>query len=333
MKMRPTQRRSKQKLLTALLVAAALTLSACGASSDQQVIAGNQADDLAGVGRPVPSELTARELVLAAMSLQVSESSRASATTDMGDAGSNTAEYEIDAYGNTRTTTFQQLVPGDPGSLSSYEVLDVDGVGYIRLSIPDEQLGESEIEIPDGWMTMGRETMELFGVSCGPPVPGSALDSEACAPPNDLSGMTDFVLDAAIVGRESVRGVETIRVQSALDFKSLLEEALDDGSVEGFMDLVVAMMPSEVPFQLWVDDDLRVHRMSMDVTSNLEALAEELGEEIDEVPTVIVVMDFYDFGADITIEAPPADEIIGEFGEWLERLGFPGLVEDPISTA
>ncbi|WP_420438149.1 hypothetical protein [Candidatus Poriferisodalis sp.] len=333
MKMRPTQRRSKQKLLTVLIVAAVLTLSACGPSSDQRVIAGNQADGLAGVDRPDPSELTARELVLAAMSLQVSESSRASATTDMGDAGSNTAEYEIDAYGNTRTTTFQQLVPGDPGSLSSHEVLDVDGVGYIRLSIPDEQLGESEIEIPDGWMTMGRETMELFGVSCGPPVPGSVLDSEACVPPNDLSGMTDFVLEAAIVGRESVRGVETIRVQSALDFKSLMEEALDDGSVEGFMDLVVAMMPSELPLELWVDDDLRVHRMSMDVTPNLEALGEELGEEIDEVPTVIVVMDFYDFGADITIEAPPADEIIGEFGEWLEKLGFPGLVADPISTA
>ncbi len=250
----------------------------------------------------------------------------------MGDAGSNTAEYEIDAYGNTRTTTSQQLVPGDPDSLSSHEVLLVDGVAYIRFFIPEGQLGESGIEIPDGWMTMGRETMEMFGVICGPPVPASALDSEACVPPNDLSGMTDFVLEASIVGRESVRGVETIRVQSALDFKSLMEAALGDGSAEGFMDLVVAMMPSELPMELWVDDDLRVHRMSMDVTLNLAALGEELGEEIDEVPTLIVVMDFYDFGADITIDAPPADEIVGEVGEWLEKLGFLGLIENPIST-
>ena len=332
-KMRPTQRRSTPKLLTALIVAAVLTLSACGASSDQQVIAGNQADGLAGFDRPDPSELTARELVIATMSLQVSESSRAFATTDVGDAMSETSEYEIDAYGNTRTVTYQQSVPGDPDSWSFHEVLIVDDVGYIRLTIPEELLGESEIEIPDGWMTMGRETMELFGVSCGPPVPGSALDSESCVPPNDLSGMTDFVLEAAIVGRESVRGVETIRVQSALDFKSLMEAALGDDSVEGFMDLVVAVMPSEIPIELWVDDDFRVHRMKMDITPNLEALGEELGEEGDEVSTVIVEMHFYDFGADITIEAPPAEEIVGEFGEWLEKLGFPGLVEDPISTA
>ena len=271
------------------------------------------------------------------MNAQVGESSRGSATTRIDDVDALTVELEIDELGNTRTTQFQQLEPEDPDSLSSYETLVVDGVGYIRFSFPEELVGESGIEIPDGWMTMGRETMELFGIICGPPVPGSGLDSEACAPPNDLSDMADFVLEAAVVGQETVRGVETSRVQSALDFKSLLESVLDDSSDVGFMDLIVAMMPSELPVELWIDDDLRLHRMSMDLTLNVEALGEELGEEIGEAPTSVVVMDFYDFGADIIIEAPSPDEIVGEVGDWLQQLGILGLFGDPsvdpISTA
>ena len=332
MRMRPIQRRSRWHLIAACAAAAALALSACGGASDQRVIAGSQADGLADTERVDPSELGPRELVLAALNAQLAESSRGSATTDMGDAGSTTFEYEIDEHGNTRITTYQQLVPGDPDSRSFNESLIVDGVGYIRFSLPDEQLDGSGIEIPDGWMTMGRETMELFGVSCGPPVPGAGLDSDACVPPNDLSGMTEFVLEATIVGQEAVRGAETIRVQSTLDFKSLMEAALGGDSDASFMDLMIAIMPSEVPIELWVDDDLRVHRMSMDVTPDLEALGEQLGEEIEEAPTTVLVMDFYDFGADIVIEAPSPDEIVGELGEWLGELGFPGLVEDTIST-
>lgn len=338
MKNRFTQRRSRWWLSAAFVAAAALAIGACGGASDQQVIAGNQADGLANTERPDPSELSARELVIAAMNADFAESSRGSATTDGGEAGSATTEYEVDEHGNTRATTYQQLIPGDPDSLGMYELLLVDDALYMRISVPDGLLDESGSEIPDGWlpdgwMTAGRETMELFGISCGPPLPGSALDSEACAPPNDLSGMADFVLEAAIVGNEPVRGVETIRVRTALDFKSLMEAALGNDTDGSFLDLVIAMMPSEVPIELWVDDDLRVHRVSMDVTPNLEALEEELGEEIDEVPGTIIVMDFYDFGADIVIEAPPPGEIVGEFGEWLEKLGFPAVLnEDPIST-
>ena len=337
MNLRPKRRRSTPKLLAAIIAAAVVAISACGGQSDQEVIAGNQADGLAGVDRPDPSELSARELVIAAMNGQVGESSRGSATTRIGDVDGPTIELEIDERGNTRTTQFQQLASEDPDSLMSHEALLVDGVGYIRFSFPEDLFSESGIEIPDGWMTMGRETMELFGISCGPPVPGSGLDGEACAPPNDLSDMTDFVLEAIVIGQETVRGVETNRVQSALDFKSLMEAALDNGSDVGIMDLIVAMMPSEIPVELWIDDDLHIHRMSMDLTLNVEAFGEELGEEIDEVPTAVVVMDFYDFGADIIIEAPPPDEVVGEVGEWLEKLGILGLfgdpIADPISTA
>ncbi len=115
-----------------------------------------------------------------------------------------------------------------------------------------------------------------------------------------------------------------------------MEEALGEAVDGGLMALTLVSMPSEVPFELWVDDDLRTHRMSMELTLNFEALSEALGEEIDETPTVVIVTDFYDFGADITIEAPPADEIVGEFAEWLDDLGFADFLEDrmsdPIST-
>lgn len=346
MNLRPKRRRSARPLLAAIVAAAVLAISACGGSPDQEVIAGSQADGLADVDRPDPSELSARELVLAAMNAEHTESSRVRTTTDAGGAdGSAQEQYsEIDEHGNTRTITHIGVGLDDPEAQASVEMLMVDDVVYARVSmpeelyddVPEELLDELGIEFPDGWLTMGRETMELLGLNCGPPVPVSGPDSDECVPPNDLSEMTDFVLEATIVGRETVRGVETIRVQSALDFKSLMDETLGEAVDGGLMGLTLALMPSELPIELWVDDDLRTHRMSMDLTLNFEALSEALGEEIDETPTVVIVTDFYDFGADITIEAPSPDEIVGEFGEWLDDLGFADFLEDrmsdPIST-
>ncbi|MYA25807.1 MAG: hypothetical protein F4091_12515 [Acidimicrobiales bacterium] len=314
MNMRPMRRRTRWQPLAALIAAAVFAISACGGTSDQQVIAGSQADGLANTERLDPSELSARELVVAAMSAEVAESSVAVVSTDAGDDVSNLMIYEIDEHGNMRMSMVQETGPDDSDALSSVEILMVDGVGYARMQIPEELLAGSDIEIPTGWMTVGRETFELLGISCGPPLPGSGRDGDACVPPNDVSGMAEFVLDASIVGPETVRGVETIRVRSALDFRSLMEMALGDDSDGSFVDLMLAMMPDELPIELWVDDDLRIHRMSMDLTPDLEALGEELGQEIDEVPTVVVLMEFSDFGADITIEAPPPDEIVGEFG-------------------
>ncbi len=267
------------------------------------------------------------------MSAQQTESSRVRVATE-GDGGFAQEQYsEIDEHGNTRTFIRHGLEPYDPETQSIVEVLMVDDVVYARLSTPAEVLDDSGIEFPDGWMTMGRETMELLGFNCGPAVPASGPDSEECVPPNDFAGMAEFVLEATIVGRETVRGVETIRVESVLDYKSLMELALGDAVDDGLMELVLASMPGELPIELWIDDDLRTHRMSMELTLSFEALNEELGSEIDEASTVVSVMDFYDFGADITIEAPPPDEIVGEFGEWLEDLGFPGLIDDPMATA
>lgn len=372
MNLRPKRRRSIPKLLSAAIIAASvLVVSACGGLPDRQVIAASQADDLVptvtterrdpptaertqppqaddlvptdttqpSAPRVDPSELSARELVIAAMSAQDSESSRVRTTTDSDGADGFAQEQhsEIDAHGNTRTITRIGAGLEDPEAQTSVEMLMVDGVVYGRFSVPEELHDESGIEFPDGWMTMGRETMELLGLNCGPPLPASAPGSDECVPPNDLSEMADFVLEAAIVGRETVRGVETIRVESALDFKSLMEAALSEAADGGLMGLMLALMPSEVPIELWVDDDLRAHRIRMDLTLNLAALGEEFGSETDETPTVVTVMDFYDFGADITIEVPPLDEIVGEFGEWLEDLGFPGLIDDPgaepVSTA
>jgi hypothetical protein len=336
MKMPPTLRQSIWPLSVALIAAAALAISACGGSPDQEVIAGNQAEDLAGANRPDPSELGARELVIAALNAESTESSRVRVSTDT-DGVVQEQESEIDEHGNTRTIMHLAAGLEDPEAQASVEMLMVDDAVYGRLSIPEELRSASSIEFPDGWMTVGRETMELFGISCGPPVPGAGLAGDECVPPNDLSEMADFVLEATIAGRETVRGVETIRVQSALDLKSLMELAFGDAVDGSLMELTIAMMPNELPIELWVDDDLRTHRLSMELTLNFEALSEELGSEIDEVPTVVAVMDFYDFGADITIEAPRPAEIVGEFGEWLEDLGFTGLlqapVSDPITTA
>ncbi|WP_423919096.1 hypothetical protein [Candidatus Poriferisodalis sp.] len=328
----------KKQLFAGFIVAAVIAASACGSSSDQEVIAGGVADELAGTGSLDTAKLDARELVLAAMNTPPTVAMRATVTSDMGPAGSTAIHYEIDKNANMRMTMLQDAGLEDAEAQVGSEILIIDGVGYARFILPDEVLAESDIEIPVGWLTLGRETMELLGVSCGPPIPGSGLNSEACTPPNDVSEMSDYVLAATIVGSETVHGVETTRIQTALDFKSLLEAALDENSGDSLMALMLATFPDEIATELWIDADLRIHRMSLDMTLDVAAFGEELGTDIDadrdESQRIVSVMEFYDFGADITIEAPPPEEIVGEFGEWLEKLGFSTEIsDDPISSA
>ena len=78
-------------------------------------------------------------------------------------------------------------------------------------------------------------------------------------------------------------------------------EAADDTTVEDIESLGAVFPDGTTPIEFWVGDDGYVYRMVM-----------ELGESADTstgFESMTMVYEMYDFGADITTEAPPADQV------------------------
>ena len=79
------------------------------------------------------------------------------------------------------------------------------------------------------------------------------------------------------VGEEDVRGSSTVRYRLTVDCEPAILEC--DGTV---------------PVEVWIDDDGFVRRISLDDDDGL------------------ATFEFFDFGADVDIHAPPADEVVDE---------------------
>ena len=69
----------------------------------------------------------------------------------------------------------------------------------------------------------------------------------------------------------------------------------------------------------WIDDSDLVRRLSIDFGSLFGAMGEAFGDDADDLPAdmpgLLQVIDFYDYDADISIEAPPADQIMGDLSD------------------
>ena len=59
-----------------------------------------------------------------------------------------------------------------------------------------------------------------------------------------------------------------------------------------------------VPFEVFVDDDGLLRRMTMDMTMTIE------GEHM----SMKVSMDYFDFGVDVNVQAPPASDVFDATG-------------------
>lgn len=101
------------------------------------------------------------------------------------------------------------------------------------------------------------------------------------------------------VGTEQVRGVETTRFGSDLDFSryaEILEE--DNPRAAKAIRALVDESGGEliVPMEVWIDGDDLVRRQSYE-------------QSLPDGSSTKTTMEFYDFGADVDVELPPANEV------------------------
>jgi len=128
------------------------------------------------------------------------------------------------------------------------------------------------------------------------------------SPSDFIASLEDANAEVTELGTEEIRRVETTNFRALVDLVELSASmsAEEQSSLEAdFGDIHT----SEFPTEFWVAGDGLLCRYSMEITEDAGGSAS-------------FVFDMFDYGADISIEAPPADEIIPADQLDLDSLGF-----------
>ncbi len=237
-------------------------------------------------------------------------------------------QFESDGDDFSMVLNFDQL--GDSQDLQSgAEIRSVDDVAYVQIVESQSVRGSTEAGMPEGWFSLDPPTAAQLGVVCPSPVPGGVPSSGVCPIPSDNTFMIEYLTGANIVGQDEIDGTVTTQIRFTVDAEALATDtAAQLGGADGiagdfgigdFDDFGV----DEFIFDAWIDGDGYIRRMIFDLAAVVEEFAGETDEAewgglrgaLTDLFDFSTVINFYDYGADISIEAPPEDEIVGDFGD------------------
>lgn len=152
--------------------------------------------------------------------------------------------------------------------------------------------------LPDGktWVKMD---LEKLGHEAGLDL-GQLMQAGQSDPTQGLDFLHG-VTDVQAVGDEDVRGVPTTHYTGVVDMESL---GAKDPELKAQIDQLVQRSGiSRVPVEVWIDDNGFVRRMKQTFEGNGSL-------QMDMTMTT----ELYDFGTDVNVEAPPANDVV-DFSE------------------
>lgn len=322
------------------LAALALVAAACGGdtgtdeTADEVVteatVAGTEAPATTAAPMTAPTTTTvelpadAMELLRTALENSAHRSVRGDMQMDMGELATVSMMFESDGSQNfSMVMSFDEMMgPGAEGF--GFEIRFVDGLQYLQFAVPEE-LGDLVTDaLPQGWFTLDAESAAQMGIVCPSALPGDTPVGGACRLPNDNTNQIEFVTGAEIIGTESIDGETLTHIRYTVDLEAMTEAVRTEPELdEGPIPLIHDIFSGEIVYDAWIDGNGLMRRLSVDMGSIMENLiggldeseTEGMEQEIASLLDISNVMNFYDYDADITIEAPPADEIAGDFGD------------------
>lgn len=96
------------------------------------------------------------------------------------------------------------------------------------------------------------------------------------------------------LGEEDVRGTTTTHYRTRLDVAKVLD-TIPDGQRTATAELL-STMTEDIPVEVWLDDEDRPRRQRMQFTT--------------PTTSMMITVEAFDFGTDVTIELPPADQVV-----------------------
>lgn len=272
MKRTPSWRRTA---VAAVLPLALTGLAACGgdtedaqdtsASAQLEEETGEEAEEDEDSGVEAGDEVPADEFV------DLLTSSFADATTARTTMTSETAGVAISAEGvvdyTSETPSMQMTMEADELGDEPIEMILVDNVMYMQ--VPG--LGGGK------YLSMD---LDEPGNPLGP------MMTDSMDPSKQAEMMGAGLQRVTFAGEEDVDGESMERYTAQVDPSAVLED------MQGFEDVPMDMMPEQMEYDVWFDDEAQVRRMVVDMG--------DLGS---------TEMSLDDWGTDVDVEAPPAGQV------------------------
>ena len=296
----------------------------------------DEPDDAGSAGDREDAAPADAEALLAAATTQLDgRSVRGEATIDLGPGVKLSTNFESDADGDLAVTV--ELPPGlDPEFPGGGDaaVRYVGGVIYVRPLVSAETL--AELGVDEAWYVAepaaGGDPMSSAMAPVGDVMclfPQSLQEPLAdCDPLAETGTFLEAASEAEIVGREDVRGTGATRVRFQISLLELVGEAFggapdageagmpegddfDDGESDPFeegFEQFFEFLDTGFEVDVWIDDENLIRRLTFDLASMLAGFA---GPD-EEIPSNRLTFEFYDFDADISVDAPPPEAIIDD---------------------
>jgi hypothetical protein len=183
----------------------------------------------------------------------------------------------------------EDIPPEMAGLLGDMEMRTIGDTSYIRFPFFSLFLG-TETEWIATPAEEGLDAASGFG-GASPGNPGDFLETF-----EDANGTVEEL------GREEIRGVDTTHYLVVFDMEELLENASPEERAE-----IEAQGPlpiDQLPMDLWISDDGLVYKYVIEMDGTTLDVPEDEAFE-----SMVMEFEMYDYGEDIVIEAPPADEV------------------------
>ena len=284
---------------------------------------------------PDAPPVDAEALLASATTTLDGRSVRGEANVELAPGFGFSTSFESDAEGDLAAMI--ELPPGMdpefPGGADS-EMRYVGGAVYVRPPVTAETL--AELGVDEAWYMaepfadddpFSNAMASGGGMMCIFPEPGAAPFAE-CDPLGEIGTFLEGAGNPEIVGREDVRGTEATRVRFQISLMDLMGEAMgptsgeddagtsegeffDDSTTDPFaegMEEFFSMLDTGFEVEVWIDDESLIRRLAYDLASMFAGLA---GPD-EAVPSSLITVEFYDFDADISVEAPPPEAIVDE---------------------
>ena len=185
------------------------------------------------------------------------------------------------------------------------QLRSIGETAWVHLGAFGAMFGVVAADGDPAWIETEAEEAASMTTQLGVDGPASPIDL--------LEALTELDATVTEIGSATIRGTETTHYLVSIDLdaaaaslpaeqRAELEAELPDG------------IAGELPIELWMDDDDRLRRLVVEL-DDFESLG--LGQDMDDVGSMLIEFEVYDIGEPVTIERPPAGEVVSS-----EDLGF-----------
>ena len=303
-----------RRRLLALAVTGAVGLAACGGAADQAADNGKKVavDEDSGDGGVVIEDALAQ----AAVSTADAGSAQMDMTMHM--TLPQLGDVTIEAQGVSDFATGDSQITMDMGALfDQLGATALPGAGksfVVEIRVVD---GTMYMHFPD-FMAQFMGGKPWISVSGADAVTGDAggLGPFGQADPKQYLGYLAAVSShVEKVGTEKVGDIDTTKYHAVIESAKALDQVpqstldslgLDEEDLSQRLGALSQSVGAEMPVDVWIDGDGLLRKMHMDMGTN--------GMQMS------VDMSLHDYGVDVAVEAPPADQV-GDMSAMLGNLG------------